>query len=451
MRKFFSPILPAPLFAVLLSAFLFSGCSSASAFWLSFAETLFPTFELQPVAAFSDIRVIRYPGKRPKNAKGIVLEEMENATVNSAENSLTPQADKQNDSSKRNKMNEKKTLFPSKARANKKKSSKNSTVNSTEKIKIIPGRAGRKSLRLKERTLKEKDENIVIHEVAPPPLRPDFIKGIYLSNYTVQVPEYMEKHIADAQKYGINTFVIDVQRKSVDVKLIQKLIDKHIYPVARVVVFEGGLAEKTPSQEHIQGILNYIEVAAKLGFKEVQLDYIRYADYQSLRKLSLEFKYGEIDKILTKAQAVAKKNDILISADLFGRVTLNNNDHIGQKLEIFGKRMDVLYPMLYPSHYYFDDFRTSHPYETVKEGVANSVARVGQEAKIVAYIQGFHMYVDKSGLSFEEYVRRQMQGVEDARGDGWIIWNPRNQYQSCYLAMLAEKKRKEKELMQAMR
>lgn len=416
-------------------AFISGSCSYGDPF-----DSLFLSnnkFENIFASSNSGVRVLQYPNitshRYKENANAINLDEEDNFSNNfTGEKTKSPKVKTKQD----------KTV-ESKQDKNLSKRIANIEKNTGKKLKVL--HTSTTPLILQEENIKQNKNSIVIHKVTQiEPERPDYIKGIYISNYTIRVPEIMKKHIKDAKKYGINTFVIDVQTRPIKKAVIDEIIENGIYPVARVVVFEGGLAQKTPSKEHIKGIISHIEEAAKLGFLEVQLDYIRYADYQSLRKLGLDFKYKVIDEILTKAEEAAQKNNVYISADLFGRVTLNHNDHIGQKLEIFGKRMDVLYPMLYPSHYYFDNYRTTHPYHTVKEGIANSVERVGDSTRVVGYIQGFHMYVDKSGLSFTEYIRQQMQAVEDAGGDGWIIWNPYNKYESSYVAMQAEKKRKQK-------
>ncbi|MES0491781.1 MAG: putative glycoside hydrolase [Leptospirales bacterium] len=263
---------------------------------------------------------------------------------------------------------------------------------------------------------------------------PDYIRGIYLTNNTSMSASRLKEFIGQAKKYNINTFVMDVQNKMVPKENVLMIKRAGIFPVARVVVFLGGLKTDKPSEKYLDKIIAIIDRAARQGFQEVQLDYIRYADEPRLQKLSLTYKYKVINSILERAQAKANERAIYLSADVFGRITLNKHDHIGQKLENFSKYIDTIYPMLYPSHYNGDPGRMSNPYKTVREGVRNSLARCGN-TRVVAYIQGFGMKVKETGLSLSEYIRLQMKGVDDAGGHGWIIWNAKNSYSISYAAL----------------
>lgn len=271
---------------------------------------------------------------------------------------------------------------------------------------------------------------IHLHEIPAP----EFTRGIYLTNQSGYSMEKLDSFIEKAQRYRVNTFVIDVQKKMIPKENIDKVKEAGIFPVARVVVFEGGLKQREASREYIDAIIQKIEDSAYQGFLEVQLDYIRYADNPELLSIPLAYKYEMIGSILKRAKEKADEMAIYLSADLFGRVTLHQNDHIGQRLEIFAEYMDTIYPMLYPSHYTNDTYRITNPYATVKEGVANSLKRCPQ-TRIVAYIQGFDMKVAGSGKTLPEYIEAQMRGTADAQGHGWVIWEARNNYEASYSAM----------------
>ncbi|MDH5720260.1 MAG: putative glycoside hydrolase [Spirochaetia bacterium] len=282
--------------------------------------------------------------------------------------------------------------------------------------------------------LEKSDINSVIIEKKSYVEIPVYTKGLYLHNYSALSKDKLNYFIKKAKKYKINTFVIDVQKKMAPKENIEMIKKAGIFPVARIVVFEGGLKTKDPNQNYINSILNLIEDSAIQGFQEIQLDYIRYADMPELLSLPLKYKYGVINNILSKAKNKTDMLGIMLSADVFGRITLNTHDHIGQRLENFGKFMDTIYPMVYPSHYTNDPGRISDPYGTVKEGVQNSKERL-KKTRVVAYIQGFDMKITNSGLTMSEYVKAQIKAVKDARGDGWIIWNPRNDYEDSFKAM----------------
>jgi len=272
---------------------------------------------------------------------------------------------------------------------------------------------------------------------------PRFVRGLYLSNNTAGSRSSLAQFIAVAKKMNINTFVVDVQKDMIPREHVDMIKKVGIFPVARVVVFPGGLKTKTPAPGYIENIMEIMDAAAHQGFLEVQLDYIRYADSLEMEKLPLDFKYRTINEILQRIQEKANSLSIFLSADLFGRVTLNENDQIGQKLEHFSKYTDTIYPMLYPSHYTNDDYRIAHPYETVKEGVQKSVRRC-KNTRIVAYIQGFSWRIETSGKSLSGYIRAQMEAVDDAGGDGWVIWNAKNDYSDSFNAITEYYQKKKK-------
>ena len=276
---------------------------------------------------------------------------------------------------------------------------------------------------------------------------PIYTRGIYLTNNTSRSREKIIHFIEKARIYRLNTFVIDVQDKMIPLEIIKILKKAGIFLVARVVVFEGGLQQREPSNAHMQQILSVIQESAKKGFQEIQLDYIRYADAKKLLRLPLDHKYKIINSILLKSHEIARKNGVYLSATVFGRITLNQNDPIGQKLENFARYTQTIYPMLYPSHYTNDNFRISNPYSTVKEGASNTIERVGN-TRVVAYIQGFKMKLKQTGLSMRKYIKRQISACQDAKSDGWIIWNPRNKYDLSFQA-ISEFQIEEKRLVKA--
>lgn len=267
-----------------------------------------------------------------------------------------------------------------------------------------------------------------------PVKRPDFMKGIYLTNASAVNTKSLEHFLRQGKKHGINTLVIDAQGKAISTEQMSMIKSAGIYPVARVVCFDLGLKQQLPDPRHVEKILAAVERAAKSGFREIQLDYIRYADEKHLQRLPLQFKYDQIASVLSRARKLTDSLGVELGADVFGRITLNRNDHIGQKLELFGKYVHNLYPMVYPSHYYGDQEKIANPYGTVKQGVASSKERIPQ-TRIIPYIQGFAMKIRESGLALPQYVLRQFFAVDDAAGHGYVVWNARNDYSATWKAL----------------
>lgn len=264
--------------------------------------------------------------------------------------------------------------------------------------------------------------------------RPDFIKGIYLTNATAASMKSLTHFVDASKKHGINTMVIDAQGRPLTPEQMSYIKGSGIYPVARIVVFDLGLKTKFPEVKHIDKIMAAVERAAKSGFREIQLDYIRYADHRELQRLPLKFKYDQIRGVLSRARKLTDSLGVELGADVFGRITLNENDHIGQRLEVFGEFVHALYPMVYPSHYYGDPEKIANPYGTVKEGVENSKERI-PKTRIVPWIQGFGMKIKESGLTLPQYVLKQFFAVDDAKGDGYVVWNARNDYSATWKAL----------------
>ncbi len=269
---------------------------------------------------------------------------------------------------------------------------------------------------------------------------PDFYRGIYLNNAVPRRPDIYKNLLERARAHGINTLVVDVQPSMPPIEFVKLARESGFYMVARVVVFEGGLKTFPPPMNHIAAVLDSAEGAAKTGFMEVQLDYIRFADRLQGVGLTLDKRYMVIAGILKMATDRIRPHGVRIGADIFGRIAFNRDDEIGQKLELFAAHLDTIYPMLYPSHFYGEPARINDPYTTILLGTRNSVERVGKESKIIAYIQGFPMSVQGTGLSYVEYIRRQIQGSEESGGSGYVVWNALNDYTALFQAIAAHEK-----------
>lgn len=264
---------------------------------------------------------------------------------------------------------------------------------------------------------------------------PDFYRGIYLTSYTARTPSRYKPLLDQAKAHGINVLVVDAQPYMPDAEFVRLAREKGFYLVSRVVVFEGGLKVFPPDMKHINNVIDVAENSVKAGFMEVQLDYIRFTDYWRGQTLSLEQRYRVITGVLKMATDRLRPHGVRIGADIFGRIAFNRNDRIGQQLELFSEHLDTIYPMLYPSHFYGEPNRIRDPYSTILLGVKNSVERVNQRSRVIAYIQGFQMKISESGLSFTNYMRKQIEASEDSGGAGFICWNARNAYGPFFQAL----------------
>lgn len=264
---------------------------------------------------------------------------------------------------------------------------------------------------------------------------PDFYRGLYINNAFVRSNRF-EKFLLNAKKHNINTLVIDIQPRLPSKEVIELAEENGFYLIARVVVFSNGLATYPASNKHLANVINRAEEGAKLGFAEIQLDYIRFADNLHIKGLTLAKRYQHISNILGQFENQLRPYKVRIGADIFGRIPFNKNDIIGQQLELFDHHLDVINPMLYPSHFYGDFYRRSKPYNTILDGTLLTKKRV-KNSRVIPYIQAFGMKVSDSGLSVENYIRAQLDAAVDSGGAGYIAWNARNDYHIFFKAIQA--------------
>lgn len=157
-----------------------------------------------------------------------------------------------------------------------------------------------------------------------------------------------------------------------------------LYTVARIVVFKDkvlplarkDLAVRTPdgavwratrgatwldpyNKEVWVYTLDVAERAAKLGFDEVQFDYIRYptegrtALCRYAKQHTAKNAIANLKDFLVYARGRLKPYNVKISVDVFGLTTTAKDDMgIGQDIKTMAQEVDYVYPMMYPSHYY---------------------------------------------------------------------------------------------------
>jgi hypothetical protein len=259
---------------------------------------------------------------------------------------------------------------------------------------------------------------------------PDFYRGIYLNVSSANNFKKLQELVAKAKAANINTMVLDVQsaryvKCMVPESHVQYCKDNGIHPIARIVVFPDGLRKYPVPESYIDDRLSIAEDACRNGFKEIQFDYIRFHDSGSTRHLTHSQRYKYIEDILTMARNRVKKYSVRIAADVFGRIPLNNDDIIGQKIESLDKVADIICPMAYPSHYTWSKKFYSDPYYAVHETSTQARLR-SKNAMIVTYIQAFKMKM--GSIPFEKYIQDQLRAVYDSGVKGYIMWNARQEY-----------------------
>ncbi|MDR2733074.1 MAG: putative glycoside hydrolase [Spirochaetota bacterium] len=265
------------------------------------------------------------------------------------------------------------------------------------------------------------------------------LRGIYLHNGHAQNQSRIEGYVRQGKPLGLNMFVLDAQsyngqRAIISTNIIKYLRQEGMYTAIRVVCFQDGLKTLPIPQWQLHNLYAIVEASAASGADEVQLDYIRFED--SWSGISIEQKAAAIDTLLGSLRKITEPHGVKLSADVFGRIPYNRRDPVGQSIEGFAKHVDVIYPMMYPSHFTADQRRLSQPGFTVREGTELALQRLqGTGVTVQPYIQSFVYNIGWARVPLVRYIELQMEGAEAAAGRGWVAWNAGGDYGELWQAM----------------
>lgn len=314
----------------------------------------------------------------------------------------------------------------------------------------------------------------------------DEIRGVYLNGYLFNNPNKRESIEEILMSTNVNTLVIDVKTDNghilfdTDVEEVSYLNNervkfskneiqdlreiKDLYLIARLVVFQDPLFAKffpdeavfdsrlnkpysqngqfflDPSSEKVQNyIVNIAVEACRLGFDEIQYDYIRYPDSNNKfmrfdTKNDFENRVNNINSFLSKSRQMLHNEGCLLSADTFGYILTNKQDGgIGQNLESIVENVDFISPMVYPSHYTNGSFGyqnpNKHPYEVITAALTDALDRGIDKDKIRPFLQGF--------WHSNEDIRNNIKAASDLKMD-WLIWNILSVYELDSFSKLSE-------------
>lgn len=324
------------------------------------------------------------------------------------------------------------------------------------------------------------------------------VRGLYVNRFAAQSTKRMRQLVALADTTEINAFVIDikdefglnyasadpvVQRNAGNAgtignlrALLDTLKAHRILSIARIVVFKDSVTARVHPQWTIrkpdggawrdkQGLtwvnpysrelwdynVRIAEEVVKLGFGEVQFDYIRFPEpYKSLPQQIFPSANGlsksdALAAFLTYARTRIRKLGVRTTADVFGLVTsLAAPLEIGQQWEALSPRVDVMLPMVYPSHYPRGAFGAARPnaepYKVVLAAVTRARERdeklgIRSTEHVRTWLQAFSLGQPPYGAA---EVRAQKQAVYDAGYDGWVLWHPGSKYESFIGALERE-------------
>ena len=255
-------------------------------------------------------------------------------------------------------------------------------------------------------------------------------------------------------------------------KFMKKLKDKNIYTIARIVTFKDELqASNNPeyaikldsngsiwrNHDNMAWVDPYdkrsheyaiamAEEAAKVGFDEINFDYIRFPAKKRLRysqKNTSENRIKAIGDFLDLAQNRLRKYGVFISVDTYGNICWAKDDNgIGQTVTALAAHADYLSPMLYPSgfakgSFYFEN-PSEHPYEVIYRSIKNIQDRVDTK-RVRPWLQYFKDYAHKRRHYRKKEVRDQIRATENINTSGWMMWSPSSKYHADYFTSTLHK------------
>jgi hypothetical protein len=257
-----------------------------------------------------------------------------------------------------------------------------------------------------------------------------------------------------------------------DINAVMKILrDNNIYSIARIVTFKdrragdkyANLAVKNTSggiwrdrhgmswlnpynKESWDYIVDIAEEAAIKGFNEIQFDYVRFPTDGNTKIID----YGASAAGKSKAEAIAEflsygrdrlsKKGVVVSADVFGLVTTSTDDmRIGQHLESIAKSVDVICPMVYPSHYGkgsygvaepdFEPYKIVNRSMLVAQGRIDAMKSASKKAVLRPWLQDFTAsYLPRYQRYGAAEVRAQIKATYDAGAEEWLLWNAGNKF-----------------------
>lgn len=171
------------------------------------------------------------------------------------------------------------------------------------------------------------------------------------------------------------------------------------------------------------GLRLAVEACSK-GVDEIQFDYIRFPDDRSESAVfqggvTEEARLAAVNSFLTEAVESLHPMGCTVAADVFGYLTTAPGDGgIGQRWEDVARIVDVISPMVYPSHYdsgwYGFDNPNQHPEPMVRNALTDGMERLPRSVVVRPWLQDF-------GYTSSQ-VRAQIEVAEEF-GLGWMLWN----------------------------
>lgn len=335
------------------------------------------------------------------------------------------------------------------------------------------------------------------------PYPEDGVKGVYVTAHSASGSrmDYLTDLI---NKTDLNSMVIDIKddygnvtlnlnsdnelinEMTVDMidaeELMNVLEENNIYPIARIVVFKDTLLAKEKPEwsftrpdgtlwsnnkgdsfvnPYLSEVWDYnLEIAtqaAKLGFKEIQFDYVRFPE--GFEKYDKELNYGHghygdddedvinmkfrnqaVTDFVSYAREQLQPFGVDVSVDIFGyAAVVRETEGIGQSFPGIAREVDVISSMIYPSHWGLGNLDIAipdlEPYNVVNNYIqveTEILNELGEDAPSTRpWLQDFTASYLGAG-NYKNYgateVTEQIRALADNGIHEFLLWNAGNTY-----------------------
>lgn len=312
----------------------------------------------------------------------------------------------------------------------------------------------------------------------PRPL-PAEVRGVHVTMALASIRGKLDEYIAMKSK-GLNTIELDVKDENGEIgwnaavplarrvgaakpyynpeRAAAKIHAAGLYLIGRIVTFEdpmlsagspalaikrpdgsrwltsGGLGWTNPYDKRVWKYNVDIAVqAARLGFDEIQFDYVRFPSDGDLSQIRYPGAHAQpmgwtIPYFLKYAQSRLKPLGVRLSVDVFG-LSATRDLGIAQFPRRISPFVDAIYPMVYPSHYVSGEYGIENPDSRPGTTVAYSLRDFrkklqGRKAKLIPWLQDFSLGRDYSLTDVQD----QIQNARLEKVKGFMLWNAAGLY-----------------------
>jgi len=253
--------------------------------------------------------------------------------------------------------------------------------------------------------------------------------------------------------------------------LVRRLHQRDLYVVGRLALFlDGELGRQRPDlalqdstgapwterdcawlDPTAPAVRDYLTTLALelvgAGVDEVQIDYVRFptngwrGDWQGDPDRTAARRRAVITDFVAALHDTLAGAGVVLSADLFGIMAWGRTADLaltGQHVPSLAPYLDVICPMIYPSHFGpgFDglDNPGDHPETMIAEGVRRFREQAGPGTPVRPWLQAFSWRVRDYDAG---YVRAQIDAAAAAGAAGWCLWNPAGRYEVAVAGLQA--------------